>query len=200
MKINTESITVQRIRKKQMPLIQTKFGMGQYYQPVNEDKGEHLYTHDYGNGLKLMEHSWMENNFVRTVENLLAPGQPWHKCHLTWAGDYGDRAGELYKMSDDNRIKPLESEHYYRYLINHDQKVYVDKDQVRGFTPQWGDGTEWKIHPLPLLTADGNGRGGGDFRGKDPNNLIGSWAGERISVSDIKPEEDYEVLIFDLVE
>ena len=195
------ALNKQLIQMQTFNLIKTKHGMGQYYSPVNEDKMEQLYSHDYNSGLKLMEHSWLDNNFVKTVENLLAPGQPWHKCKLTWAGDYGKQYDYLSKAK---QIKPLESTHSYRYIINHDEKQYVDKHNVKGFRPSWAGSAdaeeEWKIHPLPLLTADGNGGGGGDFRGEDPNELVGYWAGDSISVSDIKPEEDWEELIFDLVE
>jgi hypothetical protein len=37
------------------------------------------------------------------------------------------------------------------------------------------------IHPLSLLTAEGNGRGGGDYRGAHED-LVGSWARDVISV------------------
>jgi len=204
MKQKTESINLQQTRMAYRLLINSKYGMGQYYHPINEDKMEHLYSHDYDNGLKLMEHSWMGNNFVRTVEHLLSPGQPWHKCRLTWSGDYGDRTGELYPENDKGKIKPLISEHDYKYILNHDKKMFVDKENTTGFTPQWINDSErndeWKIHPLPLLTADGNGRGGGDYYGYDPDDIVGSWAGDRISVSDLAPEEDWEELIFNLVE
>jgi hypothetical protein len=50
-------------------------------------------------------------------------------------------------------------------------------------------------HPLPLLTAEGNGRGGGDYRGESP--LIGSWARDVISVETEAPT-DFEELLFDL--
>ena len=39
-----------------------------------------------------------------------------------------------------------------------------------------------EFHPLPLLTANGNGRGGGDYLGSDMD-LVGSWAGDRIAVA-----------------
>ncbi len=41
--------------------------MGQYYKPIcldNELKEQWVYSHDYDNGLKLMEHSYVSNNFV----------------------------------------------------------------------------------------------------------------------------------------
>ena len=42
--------------------------MGQYYQPLLiDDSGSMItaYSHDFDNGLKLMEHSWIGNNFVK---------------------------------------------------------------------------------------------------------------------------------------
>jgi len=64
--------------------------MGQYYEPINIDKMEYLVSHDFDNGLKLMEHSYIGNNFMEVVERLLSPNGAWHRCHLVWAGDYMD--------------------------------------------------------------------------------------------------------------
>lgn len=52
--------------------------MGQYFLPAllkcqennvknTEDVIMHFYSHDYNNGLKLMEHSWLGNTFVNAV-------------------------------------------------------------------------------------------------------------------------------------
>ena len=41
--------------------------MGQYYKPINLDDKQWLYSHDFGDGLKLMEHSWIGNDFVGAV-------------------------------------------------------------------------------------------------------------------------------------
>ena len=38
-----------------------------------------------------------------------------------------------------------------------------------------------KYHPLPLLVAEGNCRGGGDYNGINEN-IVGSWARDVISV------------------
>ena len=38
------------------------------------------------------------------------------------------------------------------------------------------------LQGLSLLLANGNGRGGGDFRHEDENNLIGSWSGDSITI------------------
>ena len=67
-----------------------------------------------------------------------------------------------------------------RYLVNHTKKEYVDKNK----TPN-NDG--WRVHPLPLLTCDFcNGRGGGDFNGTDPNNLVSRWTRNLIEVVSTK--------------
>lgn len=40
----------------------------------------------------------------------------------------------------------------------------------------------WTVHPLPLLTAEGNGRGGGDYHEQNPDiELVGTWARDSIS-------------------
>lgn len=179
--------------------------MGQYYKPIFlNDYGnpvkKWVYSHDYDSGLKLMEHSWMSNSMVNAVENLLAEGQPFHKSKLVWAGDYADgelksdgtQGSNLFGLSDDDsKIKPdVVEPMLYQYLINHTKMEYVDKLKV----PET-DG--WIIHPLPLLTCEGNGRGGGDFRGD--HHLIGSWARNNISASNEIPN-GYREIVFNIIE
>lgn len=81
-----------------------------------------------------------------------------------------------------------------KYLINHDKKQFVNKTK----TPKDAEG--WQVHPLPLLTCEGNGRGGGDFRGE--SDLIGIWARNRISVTTKKSDipKEFQELIFDIKE
>ena len=114
----------------------------------------------------------------------------------------------LYSLSDivgklthdeDNKNK---YEHEYKsvapltakYLVNHDRKEFVDKSK----TPKDNDG--WQMHPLPLLTCEGNGRGGGDYRGE--SDLIGIWARNIIGVVTKKSDipKDYKEIMFDLVD
>jgi hypothetical protein len=181
--------------------------MGQYYKPISIEKKQFVIAHDYDNGLKLMEHSWIGNGFVGVVENLIAPGGPWHGDHILWAGDYADpeprqerNAYELISQSDRNKIKPAAQKSNYRYVVNLDTKQFVDKTKVP-LSDVWvgDDGKEhpYAIHPLPLLTCEGNGRGGGDFRKQDP--LVGSWARHRVTVSNEIPE-GFNELYFDLFE
>ena len=88
-----------------------------------------------------------------------------------------------------------------RYLVNHDRKEFVDKRKTPKGSDAW-DG--WRIHPLPLLTCEGNGNGGGDFFKRDGvqcnEELIGLWARNTIGVVSKKADipKDYKEIIFDL--
>jgi len=219
--------------------------MGQYYKAVflteNNKPLASVSSYDFGNGAKLMEHSWAKNPFVRFVERqlMVAPQK------VVWAGDYADEENpstltnaeikvladeeseywnskvlkekgvNLYSLSEtigrlthDESIKD-KYEHDYKevapltakYLVNHDKQEFVDKTK----TPKDSDG--WAIHPLPILTCEGNGRGGGDFfintEIKQGNtSLIGAWARNRISVATKKSDipKGFKEVVFDLIE
>ena len=184
--------------------------MGQYYKPISIEKNQYVYSHEYDSGLKLMEHSWIGNGFVGVVEDLIAEGGDWHGDHIVWAGDYADEEKtrkkekfNLYGMCerDDDKITPERTKNKYRYVLNMDTKEYVDTKKIP-LSDVWEDpktGKEWpfQMHPLPILTCEGNGRGGGDFRKDDP--LVGTWARNRVSVSKRKPK-GYTEIEFNLFE
>ena len=174
--------------------------MGQYYYPIILD--EHgkivvwMNAQEYDNGLKLTEHSFLRNKFVQTFEFGLSPKGMYHKHRVVWAGDYAEtepgRKTNLHQECNEyNRIRPAEKDTiHYRFILNHSKKEYVDKLK----NPTKGG---YRLHPLPLLTAEGNGRGGGDYPRYSP--LVGSWARDVISVEEEKPT-DFQEIIFDLVE
>ena len=191
--------------------------MGQYFHPIilkekeNSEQAEQviawMYSHNYGNGLKLMEHSWLKNDFVNTFESLLAPNAEYHKSRVVWAGDYAedeenitlkDEEGKEYNpnlyslCNDENEITPnlikVDNATYYRYILNHTKNEYVDKDKIVVV-----DGRQ--VHPLPLLTSEGNQSGGGDYYGKDEKNLVGSWARDVISVQTTIPNGFNELIV-----
>ena len=174
--------------------------MGQYYNGVilKENKKSveaFVKSYDFDSGAKLMEHSWIENPYVKAFETLIHNNPK----RVVWSGDYADeckglktniwsRCKEGVKVKPEYGLSVLDS----MFVINHTKKEYVSKLNIKSI-----DG--WRIHPLPLLTCEGNGRGGGDFRCEDKNNLVGSWARDLISVSDVKPTE-YKEIDFDLFE
>lgn len=90
---------------------------------------------------------------------------------------------------DGNRVlkNPIDLKEYF--LVNHDQKVYVDCEKYYK-EAQKKSSDSWVVHPLSLLTVVGNGRGGGDYH---PNNskdahAVGSWAWNLIEVCGEIPE------------
>jgi hypothetical protein len=230
--------------------------MGQYYKAIIlSEAGEVEYQtspRDFNSGAKLMEHSWLGNEFVEAVETLLAQEAP---RRVVWAGDYADaeladdgstrtykrvcgdgveRVFDLNLYTLGDHIEPYRpkvpglGERYrwvgytgytefvtevdpdicpnafprvevtttsHPFLVNWDRREYVDKHAV---TPE-PDG--WRIHPLPLLTVEGNGRGGGDFRGADPAGVVGRWTRDHISAAAKAPEgTGWTCITFDLSE
>ena len=144
----------------------------------------YMVSYRYWNGAKLMEHSYLDNNFVKQFEYHLTKDGMFYKSRAVWAGDYADNEPNLdtnlYHIADNNFPDKIygSSETItknYRYILNHDKKQYVDKKKYK------------VLHPLPLLIAEGNGRGGGDYRGPFKED-IGIWARDVISVDEEIPE------------
>ena len=173
--------------------------MGQYYKPMILGDLAHvrakriefirlwLSAFEYGTGLKLTEHSYLKNKLVSAFEYLISPDGVFHMSRVVWAGDYADEEPEytknLYNMVEEEGVSetsklqtpPVHDTTCYRYIVNHTKMMYVDKNASSD-----------RIHPLPLLISEGNGRGGGDFRGNDEH-LCGTWARDVISVEREKP-------------
>lgn len=164
--------------------------MGQYYHVITEDNsGERKYyniqtwkfsrTKDYHyyNGLKLMEHSWWENDFCLFMAELLK-NEPKKVC---WCGDYAEDSEceelgfkstevwgkEKYSLAKKTKFT-LDKVHY---LVNHTKCEFVDLQKY--YEKSMEDG--WCIFPLSILASLGNGRGGGDYHGTCME-AVGSWA------------------------
>lgn len=162
--------------------------MGQYYTAVFLDSDGKIRAwmnaYSFRGGVKLMEHSWVGTRFMEAIEWLLSPEGYFHKSPIVWAGDYADEeetGKNLYHLcheQEDKNIMPSPNffvAKEYPYIVNHTKKEFVQK------------GGNDSIHPLSLLTAEGNGRGGGDYRGNDER-LVGLWARDVISVEKEVPE------------
>lgn len=69
-------------------------------------------------------------------------------------------------------------DHGFRYIINGATMQYVDLQKCpiewAWYNPQTDSSDITRISPLSLLLAIGNGRGGGDYCGRN-GNLVGSW-------------------------
>ncbi len=143
-----------------------------------------------------MEHSWIGNEFIEVVERVLTS-----PTRVVWAGDYADSepgspSNLFNKAKTATKITTPDEIPVGRYVINHDKRVYVDKTTVVA------NASGFAMHPLPVLTAEGNGRGGGDLRQESTTGnyaLVGTWARARITVADTVPN-GYRGLEFDLIE
>lgn len=187
--------------------------MGQYYMPLikSEDKTTILYPFDYDNGLKLTEHSWIGNYFVNAALSFIKD----RPSMVAWIGDYSNDCVEAFEKKAGGREqfmeffdqvwrsdrhestdKPLIEE--YRslltmgtkgtYLVNHTRRQYIDIAQfiqANKFREEY-DIDDWCLNPLPLLTACGNGQGGGDYYGINED-VIGTWAFSIIEYTETKP-------------
>lgn len=190
--------------------------MGQYYKiAFKPENGKTVYNDRKVKGCdyimaKLLEHSYVGNYLVTSVASMLEAG----KCRLAWVGDYAEE-DEVEKITaGDVRYGVLwgdgcgKNPHEFprvrfrsvgKFLLNHDKKLFVPL--TGGFfngkwnclvkDPATGKITEKirteRYSPIPILTAIGNGRGGGDYFGKDKD-LAGTWAWDEISVSDKVPK------------
>ena len=201
--------------------------MGQYYKAVlgEGDMIRVLNPRDFGHYLKIMEHSWIYNDFVNSVYRLILDNPK----RVTWIGDYAKsvnypalkkinkdlpaksvmtiyhkRAWESTKqkymvfpveipMKEEELMKLLVDETRKKYLINHTKGIYLD---VNSYIKKNRKEDDWIINPLPLLTAYGNGLGGGDYFSEIGGKDVGSWAFNILEFSYVKPqgyvEKNYE--------
>lgn len=199
--------------------------MGQYYIPlVIADSGDMytLHSHDFDNGLKLIEHSWIGNNFVNAVVSLINK----KPCKVAWIGDYSNEyVGDVYEKlpaedfaiyynaawDEKDRYK-LSSKDFNHaetsliddsvsgvYLVNHTQHIYLDLGEYIAMNIcKSGDWEGYCVNPLPLLTACGNGRGGGDYNyhAKVGIEDVGTWAFDVIEFTDEAPD-GYENVMYE---
>lgn len=206
--------------------------MGQYYHPMLIDIEGNitlLNPHQYDNGLKLMEHSYIGNNLVNAVLGQIKE----RPRRVAWIGDYSDGYdGSPYERQFPQDVfmefynkawgydektgdyitpfahpEPMEYnvESTGWYLVNHTMRCYIDMDAYilrNGWTEEWTDRQKnvvrkdvWCVSPLPLLTACGNGRGGGDYYDCYPDyDKVGTWAFDAIELTRDKHRGFKEVM------
>ena len=155
-------------------------------------------------GLKLMEHGWLQNDFVNGVVEEIED----FPCRVAWVGDYADDQhdfGDYYTefvymrtWGDNVEESPFDcvpEVHTEGFLVNCDKKLFIDLKkyaETSSYEPSWDKGRKWCIHPLPRLTAIGNGRGGGDYEGSCMD-MVGSWAMDLIEFTRENPTDATEV-------
>ena len=183
--------------------------MGQYYHIIIKTPDNKIHYNDRtvkGEGYimaKLMEHSYKETYLMKSVANVLSNG----KCRLIWCGDYAepkeirmvskhkasykrawvnDKSQETY---DTTILTNKKFDFHHKFFVNHTKKIYVTFDDYKK------DKYGWSICPISLLTAIGNGRGGGDYHGLN-DDKVGSWAWDEVSVCNKRSDfpKDYKLV------
>jgi len=160
--------------------------MGQYYKVVNLDKKEVVYP----SGSKLLEHGYLRNGDVGAVMALLK--KEWKGDRIAWIGDYY-KSGSNPKVDCAYKSELKEIQHKKKvvkegFLINHDKNLCIDLSKVTAYEDKIDKG--WELSPLAMLTACGNGGGGGDLHDENilvTSGVVGSWAGDKLSVA-TKPQ------------
>lgn len=144
-------------------------------------------------GIKLTEHSWIGNYFVDGVIDMIYK----NPAHVAWVGDYADNKNdfsEMYTKEDyeftwardnDKSFYAMPASYKEGFLVNHTKGEILD---IAKHIENCTDSQGWCLHPLPLLTAIGNGRGGGDYgRGYINFDKVGIWANDLIEYRKYKP-------------
>ena len=114
-------------------------------------------------------------------------------AHVIWAGSLADpEPGKERNMFDCARNKRLRPETLIpftkdvfsrmHYLVNHSKRQYID------YATALKDDSGNRLDPLPILTAEGNGRGQGDYYGIN-RELAGIWARDIISIEETPPAD-----------
>ena len=170
--------------------------MGAYYEASLEANKKHtevyvgkltegeyfrVNTHDIdGNGLKLMEHSYIGNSYVAHILSLIED----NPTNVIWLCDYSE--DETYNWETVNEVETNKMEIKSRFrgesgfIINHTTNEYIS---LKAYQTEFRKHSkEWATSPLPFLTNSEEGAmGGGDLRTDEPTR--GLWKNHLISYS-----------------
>lgn len=176
------------------------YKMGQYYNIIIKQGKEKVRAFDrHIDGeytmAKLTEHSWWLNPMVNAIAKKLLNT----KTRVAWVGDYYNEDGDDLKLYNyaypkNDKYEMLTNEHFSidgLYLVNHSKKLVLDcwkyLIECLKLNP---DG--WVLHPLPLLTALGNGRGGGDYYSKLNIDKVGTWAWDELELVEWEKQKEFK--------
>lgn len=168
--------------------------MGQYYKAMLQDEKGAI-TNFYPVWTKLMKHSWLHNGSMNYAMYLLEQ----KALHVWWVGDYADKEevpADIYRArhSESENVETNDAweEEWYKnyttkgkFLVNITTGEFIDLDKYEDMAK---DSEGYCVHPLSLLTAVGNGKGGGDYHEGKCMHLVGTWAGDLLKVTSERPD------------
>jgi hypothetical protein len=139
---------------------------------------------------KLLEHGYVYTHLCVAVAREMLD----NPAHLAWVGDYAEE-DELKRISNgefgyesvwdtehDHTFPPPKTESGFyagKYLLNHTKGQYISFDD---YFDALNEQSPWIVCPFAILTAVGNGRGGGDYRGVNED-LAGAWAWDELEIT-----------------
>ena len=179
--------------------------MGQYYKIAFKHDGKVLVSQCLG---KLMEFSWIHGHAADSVASRI-----FHvPTKFAFIGDYADdeapyvkdvtngaiTQGKVWGSHAKRDFKVWHGLFNYKGLkfVNHDKEEYIDFDKYIGGRDPWKD-EEYVVNPIPLMTAIGNGRGSGDYRGQSCPDVdkVGTWAWDLCSIETDVPDGFKEIKV-----
>lgn len=184
--------------------------MGQFYQAFNIDKQETVSPYECGTVRKLTELCYVGNRFGSTLNTLLATR--WSGDRVILIGSYAWVDGMSGDASASDKLRHWEADgtldcdpyqiensakryvsnpRNYRFIVNQDKGVYIDREKMpvsRTYTDDYGIEHPVRQDAMYLFLAVGNGLGLGDYKATKGLEQVGSWAGDRITATDNRPE------------
>ena len=163
--------------------------MGAYYEAAFEEDKIRFNTQDCDNGLKLMEHSYIGNTYVNSIEAKLINNPK----KLVWLCDYHEKNKRTlltWDTTNEESYKIIKDLTTKRIIVNHSKREFINIDKIKELYKKAGV-TKYLVHPLPILcNSDEHSQGGGDYRVDD--NRRSSWCEDKIEVIlDVIKYEDY---------
>ena len=184
-------------------LIKGVIKVGQYYRFLNLDKKQRCEKNRYG--WKLTEHSYVGDEYCTDIISLLS--NEWKGDRIIHVGDFAmsndstNTAGLIVKLNKEfkqqrsfykfgksfDNVEPSNYNKKIRYVYNLDKKEYLDlfHQPIINVSHDFVDVEYLKFSSFALLTACGNGLGGGDYNGFNVEE-VGKWAGDHFVTSEKK--------------
>ncbi len=165
--------------------------MGAYYECTLNHK-----RYDNTGGLKLMEHSFIENNYVGIMMFALTKNPK----EVVWLCDYHEKDDNTSHTWDNTKeITKYPTNRVWEkdyYILNHTKKCVIDVRHLEDLYIEDGR-SSWHIHPIPILcNSDESSQGGGDYHAEDSRRA--TWCGDTLEVQLVRDGfDDYKKITKD---
>ncbi len=168
--------------------------MGAYFNCTLNHKRYDTYSMD--NGAKLMEHSYLGNEYVNVMMGAILnnPKEVVWLCDYHEADDMTSHTWDNTKGIDKYPKKPRVDLDYF--ILNHTKKLVISVSHLQDLYND-DDKSSWHIHPIPILcNSDDGSLGGGDYHAEDSRRA--TWCGDTLEVQLVRDGfDDYKKITKD---